>query len=189
MGPLAVVNPPLRSKSDVKGLWPHIHRGTFDTIGSDHAPKGLEEKEIGWKNIWKTKAGMPSLETMIPVLLNQVNQGRLSLHQVVKLCCHNPAKIFGLYPKKGGVVVGSDADIVIVDMKKKVRLNQEKLYSKVGYSPYHNWEMKGVPVMTLVRGQVVMEDGFPGKILSKAGYGESCQTNQGKDGGEEHENY
>lgn len=175
LGPYAVVNPPLRSKSCVKALWTHVLEGTFDTIASDHAPKSRNEKEVGWKNIWKAKAGMPSVETMMPMLLDQVNKNRISLEQVIKLCCHNPARIFGLYPQKGAIIVGGDADIVIVDMKKSVVIDQEKLYSKTGYSPYHNWEIKGVPVMTIIRGKAVMEEGFPGKIIGEPGYGESCQ--------------
>jgi dihydroorotase-like cyclic amidohydrolase len=112
---------------------------------------------------------MPGVETLLPVMLDKgVNAGRLSLERLVQVCCENPAKIFGLYPTKGAIRLGSDADMVIVDLERKEKLDLKKMHDVYSYCAYDGWEVKGWPVLTMVRGEVVMEEG---KILGESGYG------------------
>ncbi|NQU08241.1 MAG: amidohydrolase family protein, partial [Candidatus Abyssubacteria bacterium] len=159
------VNPPLRGKEDVEQLWKEIEEGTFDCIGSDHCPLSPEEKG----DLWTAKPGMPGVETMLPVLLDKgVATGRISLEQLVKLCCENPARIFGLYPRKGTLQVGSDADVVIVDPEKEQTIDVEKMHDVYSYCAYDGWKVKGWPVLTMVRGRVVAENG---SITGESGYG------------------
>ena len=113
--------------------------------------------------------GFPGVATTLPVLLSEgVNKSRLSLERLVEVCCLNPAKAFGLYPRKGVLQIGSDADLVIVDLHRKVKITPEILHSASDYTLYDGWELEGWPLMTLVRGNVVTEDG---EIVGKPGLG------------------
>jgi dihydroorotase-like cyclic amidohydrolase len=113
---------------------------------------------------------MAGVETWLPIMLSEgVNTGRITLERVVELCCYNPAKIYGLTPKKGTIAVGSDADLVIVDLDKKAKVNCENLYTQAArFYNYEGWELRGWPTLTILRGAVIMEGG---KILGKPGYG------------------
>jgi D-hydantoinase len=165
------VNPPLRGKDDIEQLWREVKAGTFDTIGSDHCPLSPEEKA----ELWTAKPGMPGVETMLPLLFDKgVNAGHISPEQLVRLCSENPAKIFGLYPRKGALQVGSDADIVIVDPGREQTLNVKEMHDVYSYSAYHGWKVKGWPVMTILRGQVIMEEGH---ITGQPGYGKFLSAN------------
>ena len=168
MGPYARVNPPLRSKRDVSALWEAIMNGTIDILASDHAPQLRENKEPGWQDIWACKGGLVGVETMLPLMLTQVNADRLSLGRVIQIMSENPAKIFGLYPRKGVIQVGADADFVVVNMKQELQLQEERLHSKQKKTPFSGWGVKGVPILTMVRGQVVMKDG---EVIGKPGSG------------------
>ena len=169
LGPYAKINPPLRSEMDVEELWIGLNDGIVDIIASDHAPYTKEEKEAGRDDIWKAPAGAPTIETMLPLLLNKVNEGKISLETLTKATSEQVAKIFGLYPKKGVIQVGSDADLVIVDLNRTMKIDKEKMYSKARENtPYDGWKLKGWPIMTMVRGEVVMEDG---EVIGKQGYG------------------
>lgn len=170
-GPYACMNPPLRSETEREGMWKYVDNGTISVIGTDHASYLKSEKEPGWKNVWSVPPGAPGVETMVPLLMDQVNKGRLTIHQVVRLVSYNPARIFGLYPRKGTIQVGSDGDITIIDMKKTAKISSESLHSKAEFTLYEDWEVKGVPVTTILRGNIVMEDGYPGKIIGEIGYG------------------
>jgi len=150
--------------------WNALVDGTADLIGTDHAPHTKAEKEIGWKNMWKSPGGSTSIEWYIELFLNEVNNGRLQFERLVQLASENPAKIFGVYPRKGVLAPGSDADLVIVDMKKEQTLSADKMYTKCGWNPYAGRKVKGVPEMTLVRGTVVMEN--YGDVIGKPGFGE-----------------
>ena len=152
-----------------EALWQGIKDGTIDVVGSDHAPHTREEKEVGWKDMWKAPGGEPQVQDYLRLFLTEVNRGRLTMEQLVRLTSYNPARTFGLYPKKGVIQVGSDADLVIVDMEKEETIRNETTYTKVGWTPYHGRQVKGVPVATLVRGKVVMENGT---VVGKAGDGE-----------------
>jgi len=160
------INPPLRGEEDVEQLWREIGEGTFDCIGSDHCPLSPEEKG---DDLWTAKVGMPGVETMLPLLLDRgVNAGRISLERLTRLCCENPARIFGIYPQKGVLQVGSDADMVIIDLEEEHTIELEKMHDVYSYSAYDGWTLKGRPVMTMVRGKIVAENG---DLVGEPGYG------------------
>jgi dihydroorotase-like cyclic amidohydrolase len=114
------------------------------------------------------QSGSPQLQYALPMLLTVVNKRGLSIHDLVRLYSTNPAKIMGMYPRKGTIRIGSDADIVIVDLKKEIKITSENLYSKAGYTPFEGKKAKGIPVRTIVRGVTVMEDGV---VTGKPGHG------------------
>lgn len=167
---LSVTNPPLRGKRDNERLWEGIRQGVIDTIGSDHAPHTRQAKG---NDVWQTLPGAGNLTQMIlPVMLSEgVNKDRISLEKLVEVCCQNPAKAFGLYPRKGTLSVGSDADIVTVDLNKKVKWTAELSPSVCDWSIYEGWEFKGWPVMTILRGNVITEEGA---IIVTPGVGRYC---------------
>ena len=167
-GPFLKMNPSLKGPKDAQALWKALRDGAVDIVTSEHAPGKREEKEIGWTDVWKAWGGVPTIETMLPVLLNEgVNKGRLSLTELQRVCCENPAKIFGVYPAKGAIRVGGDADLVIVDLRMKRKVRGEQLHYKVGWTPYEGWTLKGWPTLTIRRGEIVFQDeqivGKPGK--------------------------
>ncbi|NVM03402.1 MAG: dihydroorotase [Candidatus Helarchaeota archaeon] len=160
-GSLARVIPPIRSKEQQEKLWAHLINGTIDTIGTDHCPMPIREKS---RNIFYSNNGIPGLETALSLLLNQVNQNKLSFERVIQLMSTNPAKIFGLFPNKGIIRKGSQADLCIIDMNKSAKISIDELYTKGEFTLYEGFKVKGVPIMTLFKGKIMMEDGFPGKI-------------------------
>ncbi len=161
LGPYARINPPLRSSRTVDALWDCLNKGMIDTIGSDHAPYLLEEKTRGEKDIFAATCGSPGLETLLPVMLDQVNAGRTDLHTLVRIMSANAARIFGLYPRKGAIMVGSDADFTVVDLSTRRPVRREKMYTKAKDIAllYENRSLTGWPVMTVVRGHIVMREG------------------------------
>lgn len=162
--------PPMRSEEDRLAMWKGIQNGTISYICSDHAPHTKKSKDAGKDDIWKAGNGNPGLETMVPLMLNQVNMGNLSLQQLVKLMSENPAKVFKMYPKKGSLKIGSDADFTVVDLNKKWTIKADKMYSKSADTTiYEDWRVKGKPIITIVRGKKIAEDGV---ILGERGYGE-----------------
>lgn len=160
LGPFAKCNPPLRNKEIVDKLWDYINDGSVDFIGSDHGPFLLSEKEKGLEDIFASPAGFPGIDLRLPLMLNAVNEGRITLKRVVELISENPAKIFNIYPRKGVIEVGSDADFVIVDMNKEFTVSRDKMYSKAKdiARVYEGWKLKGMPEHTIVRGRVIMEN-------------------------------
>jgi dihydropyrimidinase len=162
LGVRGKVNPPLREKQDVNSLWKAIERGLIDTVGSDHVPHTLETKG---SDFWKSPPGLTGIAVTLPLLLTKgVKKGRISASKVVEVCCANPAKIFGLYPRKGSLLVGSDADIVIVDFQKTKKTTAEILNSVSDFTPYEGMELQGWPTMTFKNGVKVMEQG---EVLEK----------------------
>ena len=158
-GPYLKMNPSLKGPKDAQALWKGLRDGTVDIVTSEHAPGNKEEKEAGWTDIWKAWGGVPAIETMLPVLLNEgVNKERLSLASLQRVCCENPAKIFGIYPRKGVIRNGADADLVIVDLKMKRRVSSENLHHKVGWTPYEGRRLKGWPTLTVRRGEIIYQD-------------------------------
>lgn len=152
LGNLVKTNPPLRdneNKLDISRL------NKIDVIGTDHAPHAVKEKE---KNVWEAPPGIPNLETTLPLLLNEVNENKIGFEDIKRLLCENPAKIFNL-ENKGRITEGMDADFVVVDMKKEYTLNPEDFKTKAKYSPFEGFKVKGMPVMTIVRGNIVAENG------------------------------
>ncbi len=154
-GNFAKMNPALRSKEDVNALWKAINDGTVDCIATDHAPHTKEEKEADY---WEAPSGVPGLETMLPLLLDAVNKGRMTLQQLARLTSENPARLFGI-KNKGRIAIGADADLVIVDMNKEEKVKNEELFTKCKWSPFNGWKLKGRPVTTIVKGNIVYDDG------------------------------
>jgi dihydropyrimidinase len=164
----AKVVPPIRSKEDVQRMWQALNDGSVDCIGTDHVANRLQMK-MGDNDIWSALAGFPGIATMLPVLLNEVNRGRIRIEKVAELTSFNTAEIFDIFPRKGTVAIDSDADLVLVDMEKEQIVTPELLQSYSDYTIYDGMTLKGWPVLTIVRGKVVMEDG---QVVGKAGYGE-----------------
>jgi allantoinase len=169
LGPYLKFAPPVRSRTATEALWAKLREDRIDTLGSDHGAHEKENKEKGWGNIWDAGNGALGIETMLPVMLSEgVNKGRISLQQLVSLICTNPARLFGLYPQKGTIQVGSDADLVVVDMKKRHAIRADELHTIQKHTPFDGLSVTGMPVHTIVRGQIVMEDGV---VIGKPGYG------------------
>ena len=153
------VVPPIRSKSDVQSVWSALKNGIIDTVGTDHVANRLDMK-MGKGDLWSALAGFPGIATMLPVLFDQgVNKDRIGIERVAEVTSYNTARIFGMYPQKGTIQEGSDADLVIVDMDLEQKVTPELLQSYSDYTIYDGWKLKGWPVLTMVRGRVVMEGG------------------------------
>ena len=155
LGTYAQMNPPLRDKSHYDRLWYGVRNNFLDIIGSDHAPHLKANKE---KNYPNSPSGMPGVQTLMPVMLNHVNNEKLSLKQLMDFVCENPVKIFGI-KNKGFIKEGFDADFTIVDMNKKILIKNKNIESKCGWSPFDSFEFKGTPVLTIVGGKIKMRDG------------------------------
>lgn len=169
-GPFAVCNPPLRKPSSVEKLWKKVFDGEIDCLGSDHAPFLCEEKSIGADNVWKIPAGFTSIQTCLPVFFDHaVNRRDLPVTDFARLTSTNAAKIFGLYPNKGSLQIGTDADITIIDPYRKWVVHKEDLFYKQQWSPYIGWEINCKVMTSIVRGKVVYKDNA---IHVKGGYGE-----------------
>lgn len=157
LGPAMTMNPPVRSEDDQNALWAGLLDGTVDMISTDHSPHLEEEKYKG--NVWESVSGFVGIETSVSIMLTQVNSGRISLEKYVEISSVNPARLFGIYPMKGCIGIGSDADFTIVDMNRESIIKKEKLKSKTKVTPFDGFRVKGVPVYTVVRGKIVMENG------------------------------
>lgn len=165
LGTLALTVPPLRSKSQTTALWKGLNNCWINVIGSDHAPHTFEEKNAD--SVWDVKVGIPGLETTLPLLLTEVNAGRLNIDDVVRLMSENPSKIFGL-EGFGSLKEGFRADLVVVDLKRELRIDASRFHSKAKFSPFNGRVAKGVAVKTFVSGQQVMDEG---EIIAKPGCG------------------
>ena len=155
LGTYAQMNPPLRTKEHYDRLWVAIKNNIVDVLGSDHAPHLKENKDKEYPN---SPSGMPGVQTIFPVMLDHVNNGKLTLQQLINLMCENPCKIFGI-KNKGYLKEGYDADLTIADMNKEVVIKNEMIASKCGWTPFNNHKVKGFPVATIVNGHLVMSDG------------------------------
>lgn len=149
-------------------LWEALRDGTIDVIGTDHAPHAREEKEIGWTDMWQAHGGVPQIQHALSFFLTEVDAGRISLERVVELTATTPAKTFGLYPQKGVIQVGSDADLVVVDLDNEHTIKESEVLSKCGWTPFDGRKVKGTPLHTLVRGQFVFRDG---EVVGEPGMG------------------
>jgi len=169
LGPYAKVDPPLRGQEDQRRLWKALSEGVIDVLASDHAPYTREEKERGWRDIFEAPSGGVGVETNLPLMLDRVNRGMLKLERLVEVFSTNPARILGISPRKGTLQVGADADLVIVDMKRDFTIRGESLHSRQKTTAFEGWKGRGLPLTTLVRGEIVMEDG---EVIGRPGYGE-----------------
>ncbi len=149
-------------------IWASLRDGTIDNLGSDHAPHTNEEVEKQRTDAWTAAMGSPQYDHYLSIFLNDVHQGKITLPKLVRCLSENPAKILGIFPRKGVLLPGSDADLVVVDLEKERTLGNDDLYTKVKWSPYAGWKVKGTPVLTMVRGKIVAENG---KAVGKPGHG------------------
>jgi dihydropyrimidinase len=157
-----VCSPPLRSDADRQRLWQALAEDDLQAVGTDHCPFNFHgQKDLGRGNYEAIPGGLPGIESRL-ALLHQfgVRAGRLSLNRWVQVCSTNPARIFGLYPRKGSLEPGADADVVLFDPQKKVTLSKSVLHENVDYTPYEGFELHGYPVTTILRGKVVVENGI-----------------------------
>jgi dihydroorotase len=150
------VNPPVRESRNQEPLWAALIDGTIDAIATDHAPHSREEKTRN--DIWTVDCGFPGVETQMPLMLTEVAAGRFSVSDYVRWSSFNPAKIWGLYPRKGVIQPGAEADIAVVDLAREWTLDDAKLQSLSRVTPFHGRTVRGLPVHTLVRGRFVMKD-------------------------------
>jgi len=155
LGTYAQMNPPLRGKEHYDRLWTAIKNNIVDVLGSDHAPHLKINKDKEYPN---TPSGMPGVQTIFPVMIDHVNNGKLTLNQLINLMCENPCRIFGI-KNKGFIKEGYDADLTIVDMNKEVTITNDMIASKCGWTPFHNYKVKGFPIGTIINGILVMTDG------------------------------
>jgi dihydropyrimidinase len=168
-GPLFVGQPPLRSPEDVTYLWQGLAKGIIHTLGTDHAPWTREQKMDPALDIINLRPGVNNLQVMLPLLYSEgVVKEKISLEQFVAITSTNAAKLFGLFPQKGTIAVGSDADITIWDPNLTKRIEGNGLYSRAGFSVYEGMEVTGWPIMTIRRGQVAYQDG---RITAQPGSG------------------
>jgi dihydroorotase (multifunctional complex type) len=165
-GTVALTDPPLRNTNDIAVLWEALNQGSIDIIASDHAPHLLEEKKA--ESVWDVKPGFPNLETIVPLILTQINKGRLTMADLIRLMAERPAQVFHL-KERGQLAKGYNADVTVVDMHKEYRINAAKFHSKAKYSPFDGWKVRGKPVKTFVNGQLVMDDG---EVIAKPGTGQ-----------------
>lgn len=168
-GPFAKCNPALRTAEEVESLWPYLLDGTIDMIGSDHSPYITSEKTVGKDDIFKATAGVPGLETMVPLMLTAVNQGRLTLPQMAMLLSQNSAERFRLNAK-GRIAPGFDADLALVDLNEAWNFDRNQTFSKGGINmhAYHDRPLHGRVKSTMVRGKIVYADG---KFAAEPGHG------------------
>jgi dihydropyrimidinase len=169
-GPLYVAQPPLRGANDLDALWRGLADGSIDTLGSDHVPWTRELKMDPTLTVSRARPGVAELDTMLPLLYTEgVVTGRLSLERFVALTSTNSARLFGMYPRKGTIAVGSDADLVVWETRERRTIRDADLFSRAAHTVYKGRELAGWPRTTIRRGEIVFEDG---KILGKAGSGQ-----------------
>jgi dihydroorotase len=156
VGGVVRVNPPVREKVNQQPIWDALMDGIIDMIATDHAPHAPEEKTRA--DIWTVDCGFPGVETQLPLMLTEINKGRASINDYVRWSAEAPAKTWGLYPRKGTLTVGSDADIAIVDMKQEWTVDDRMIQSRAKISPWHGHKASALPIHTIVRGRFVMKD-------------------------------
>lgn len=169
LGPLLQVAPPLRSSKDKAELWRALRNGIIDFVTSDHYAPLFDEKKKGWENIWEVEAGIPGVETRVPLIFEEGFHKRgIPIKRIIEILSTSPAKIFGIYPKKGTIRLGSDADLAIIDLKRRFKIKASKLHQRAGWTPFEGIKVRGIPIQTIVRGEMVMEEG---EVIGKPGYG------------------
>lgn len=171
-GPWIQCTPPLRRQENVDRLWDYVMDGTIDFIASDESVYTKDEKSPGMESIWASPSGIPAIGTMVPLMIDAaLNKKGMNLQQFVQLMSTNAAKVFGLYPKKGSILPGMDADLTIIDQHKKwtIDATNPKMYYECGWSPFDGVEVEGDIEATIVRGKVVYTGG---EVIGEQGYGQ-----------------
>jgi len=156
LGALLKVNPPIRSFRDRRKLWEALSRGVIDVVATDHAPHAPHEKTV---DFWEAAPGVASVQHLLPLMVSSALEGFITLNKVVELCSENPARIFGLYPAKGTLLPGADADIVVVDPAVEYTVTEESLAYKHKLSPYIGWRLRGRVDKVFLRGELAVDDG------------------------------
>ncbi|MCF8068987.1 MAG: amidohydrolase family protein [Desulfobacterales bacterium] len=175
-GAIAKMSPPLRKRADIDALWEAVNEGLIDVIGSDAAGHTIEKNGPLWDNIFNAPNGIPGLDTLFQITYEEgVNKNIIKLPQLVAQVCENPAGIFGLFPKKGAVMPGADADMVVFDPEIIRTIPEKNEYLNVDYSMYEGRECKGAPVLVMQRGNILMENGV---LKGEAGQGEFLPGNR-----------
>jgi dihydroorotase (multifunctional complex type) len=167
-GPWVKFAPPARDEGTVAKMWRLLEAGLIDTVASDHAPYSKERKEAGLEDMLAAPNGIPGIETLLPLMLKGVSDGRLSIERLSGVMSENPARIYGIYPRKGSFLPGSDGDLVVVDMKKKWEIRDDDLLTACGWTPFEGLEVTGMPVLSAVRGDIILEGG---EVVGKEGSG------------------
>ena len=161
LGSFGEMKPGLKTKDDQKALWEGIHNGKVNTIATDHAPHTKEEKmQMNYPY------GVPGCETMLPLLLNALNEKKITLKKIIQLCCENPAKIFKI-KNKGFIKEGFDADLAIIDLNMEKEVENNELFAKCKWSPFDGWKLRGWPVAALVNGDVAFANGKINNIKAR----------------------
>jgi dihydropyrimidinase len=169
IGGKAKMAPPPRHRADTEALWHGLAHGDVQTVGSDHAPWPYERKTLPPERFAEVPFGAPGVETILPLLYSEgVAKGRISLTRLAEVLSGAPARIFGLAPRKGAIAPGADADLVVIDPTARWQLDERGLHSEVGYSNWNGWELQGKPVLSLVRGRVVLDGD---ELRTEPGYG------------------
>ncbi len=153
---------------DAAAIWEAVVDGSADVVGTDHAPHTKEEKEVGWTDMYASPGGMPVVEHYLSLMLTQVNAGRVSLERIVDMSATRPAKLVSLYPRKGVIAPGADADLVVLDMDKRETITAARSHYKCGWTNLEGREVHGMPVMTILRGRVIVENG---EVFAEPGSG------------------
>lgn len=161
LGPFAKMAPPLRSAEQAQALVAALKDGTIDIVVTDHAPHLPDEKELGRDDIWKAPSGVPGLETLLPVMLAQSLDGGFALTRLVEALATAPAKLFGLFPRKGLVAPGFDADLIVVDASVRRRIEPAAMRTRANATPFHGVEGAGSIDLVLLRGRRIVENGSP----------------------------
>ena len=166
LGSVAKFSPPVQAEEHRRALWDGLIDGTVDIVGSDHAPQDYEKKHN--PNIWHASPGAPALDYWVPLMLDRVAKGEITMERFVEAASARQAQVFGLYPLKRALSVGSHSDIFNVDMSKSTSVSASRFKSKAKYTPFEGWTMRGAPTMTMVGGRVVAKNG---EVVGKPGWG------------------
>lgn len=180
LGPFRKFTPPPRGEPEALELWERLAAGEITHVSTDHAPSTREQKAEGLHDMWRGPFGLPGVQTTLTLLLEAVNAGRLTLERVVQLVAEEPARLYRLWPRKGRLQPGADADLVLVDLQREHWISDETMLSKSGWTPYHGWPVRGLPVATYVRGRLVAQHG---QIMAQPGTGVFLSGPGGRDRG------
>ena len=172
-----ICSPPIRAKHHQEKLWEGIRDGYIQTIATDHCSFNFSEQKLMGKDDFRNcPNGLPGVETRVALMFSEgVSKGRISINKFVEIISTNPAKLFGIYPQKGCIAVGSDADLVVIDPKMRKKITKEELHENVDYTPYEGIEIFGCPVITILRGKVIVENN---KFIGEKGQGKFLKRNK-----------
>lgn len=167
-GPWVKFAPAVRDQETVSQMWRALNNNYISYLGSDHCPFPPEVKRAGEQDIWQAPNGIPGVETGLKLMLTGVNEGKTTLNKVVQVMSEQPAKLYGLFPQKGLIAVGADADLVLVDLQREEVITNDSIVSKCGWTPYDQKRIKGAPLTVILRGKVLVQDQ---QLMGRPGWG------------------